>query len=555
MKKEYHLFLYSFLIGLNLALSSIDARAQQEDDVMMKPVEIELIKERQIVLPQANRLFDKIPPRPVEPIKPEINYTFRPLTFNTPEANPAIRPLRLKQDDAKEINGGFLSLGYGNFASPYLEAFINSREDKNKLIGAHAFFNSSAKGPVDGKNSGSGDAGLAAFVQTFSKELAFEANVGYENLSTHFYGYPTGELVLRDTIRQSYNLFNAGLSLSNARKTDFGYKLGGNFSFLNDKFEASESTLDLNFESSYKAGDNSAIVLKAFYALINRKDEGIDSKARNLFQVNPYYTFTTADQLKFQVGAVIAFENDTLDSKDFHFYPDVKVTYPLTPSIDAEASLTGGIERVSLQTLMRQNRWLNAAIPIYHTNKLFDFTAALNLRLNSQVFVNTGLSLASLRNLYFVINSPDDQAKFDMTYDEGSTKRLNMFLSMNMNYGNAARLSLRGDYFSYNTDNQPEAWHRPTYGLTLAGRYNVKDKIVFSTDIIALGGIKGLDPVTTQSVKLDGAFDLNFRTEYFVSQKFSLFIDLNNITANEYQIYLNYPVRGFQVMGGITWSF
>ncbi|MBX2946924.1 MAG: hypothetical protein KF725_13900 [Cyclobacteriaceae bacterium] len=548
--------IYSYIFTLLILVSVAPAAvAQQEDDVRMKPVEIEIVKEREITLPQANRLFDKIPPRPVEPIKPEITYNFRPLTFTTPESNPAIRPLRLKQEDSKAVNGGFVSAGYGNYASPYLEAFVNSKENKNKLIGAHAFLNSSGKGPVDGKNSGSGNSGLSVFAQTFSKEFAFQGNAGFENLSTHFYGYPEGENVLRDTIRQSYNLFTIGLGITNARNTDFSYNLGGNFSFLNDKFEASESTVDLNFSSAYKIGNDNAIELKAFYTLINRKDEGIDKKARNLFQVNPYYSFRTQDNLKLQVGAVLAVENDTLDAKNLHLYPDVKVTYPLTPSIDVVGTLTGGIERVSLQTLMRQNRWLNAAIPIYHTNKVFDFQAALNMRLNSNVFVNTGLSFASLKNLYFFVNNDDNQAKFDMVYDEGATKRTNLFASMNMNYGNTARLSLRGDYFSYNTGSQAEAWHRPAYSLTLGGRYNLKGKLAFSSDILALGGIKALDPVTLQSVKLDPAFDLNFRVEYFVSDKFSVFVDLNNITSNAYQVYFNYPVRAFQAMGGITWSF
>lgn len=548
--------IYSYIFTLLILVSAAPAVvAQQEDDVRMKPVEIEIVKEREITLPQANRLFDKIPPRPVEPIKPEITYNFRPLTFTTPESNPAIRPLRLKQEDSKAINGGFVSAGYGNYASPYLEAFINSKENKNKLIGAHAFLNSSGKGPVDGKNSGSGNSGLSVFAQTFSKEFAFQGNAGFENLSTHFYGYPEGENVLRDTIRQSYNLFTIGLGITNARNTDFSYNLGGNFSFLKDKFEASESTADLNFSSAYKIGNDNAIELKAFYTLINRKDEGIDKKARNLFQVNPYYSFRTQDNLKIQVGAVLAVENDTLDAKNLHLYPDVKVTYPLTPSIDLIGTLTGGIDRVSLQTLMRQNRWLNAAIPIYHTNKVFDFQAALNMRLNSNVFVNTGLSFASLKNLYFFVNNDDNQAKFDMVYDAGATKRTNLFASMNMNYGNTARFSLRGDYFSYNTDSQAEAWHRPAYSLTLGGRYNLKGKLAFSSDILALGGIKALDPATLQSVKLDPAFDLNFRMEYFVSDKFSVFVDLNNITSNAYQVYFNYPVRAFQAMGGITWSF
>jgi hypothetical protein len=87
------------------------------------------------------------------------------------------------------------------------------------------------------------------------------------------------------------------------------------------------------------------------------------------------------------------------------------------------------------------------------------------------------------------------------------------------------------------------------------GSYNLYQKILFHADLIAQGGMKALDPITDQTVKLDGAFDLNFKTEYLFSESFSAFIQLNNIASNKYPIFLHYPVRGFQVMGGITWSF
>lgn len=542
-------------IFMTLAFAGLIRFAHAQDEGgEIKPVEIEIVKEREITLPQANRLFDKIPPRPAEPIKPEISYSFKTLQFNTPEVVTAIRPLRLKQEQAADVNAGFVSAGYGNYASPYLEAFFNTKEDKNKLLGVHAFLNSSGKGPVDGRNSGSGNSGLSFFAESFGKEITLQANAGFESFSTHFYGYPEGIEVSRDTIRQSYNVFKVGFGLSNARNTDFSYGLGGNFSFLKDKFEAAESTLDLTFKSAYKLKEDQAIELSAAYTLISRKDEGLEAKGRNLFQVNPYYSFKALDNVKFRVGAVVALENDTLDNRSLHFFPDVQVTYPLSPSVDLVGSLTGGVDRVSLQSLMRQNQWLGPAVPIYHTNRLFDFQAMLNARLSGNLFVNAGFSFAALRNLYFFLNDPEDPSRFTTVFDDGTTKRANLFAAINLNYGNKAGLTLRGDHFSYGTDTQPEAWHQPGYSFSLNGTYNLKGKIVLSSDIIALGGIKARNE-TLETITLDPAFDLNFRIEYFVSEKFSVFVDLNNISGTNYEIFLNYPVRGFQAMGGITWSF
>ncbi|MCK6617980.1 MAG: hypothetical protein L6Q51_10075 [Cyclobacteriaceae bacterium] len=510
------------------------------------PVEVEIVRERKIVLPEAVRLFEKIPPRPAEPIKPEITYEFRSFQFSSPQVNSAIRPFKLKDEEAEDIYGGFISAGYGNYASPYLEAFVNSKRDKTKLLGAHAFLNSSGKGPVDGRNSGSGNSGVSVFARSFGKDVTYQARAGFENRSTYFYGYPQPQVVERDTIRQSFNLFSVQLGLANARNTQFDYNLDGNFSFLSDRFNASESTMDLGFAGSYKLAESNRINVNASYAVMSRKDEGIDAKPRNLFIVNPYFLFKPVDNLSLQAGAVMALENDTLDAKDFHLFPDFKATYKLSSSVDVEGRLTGGVE---------QNLWLAPAVPLYHTNKLFDLQAAVNARLSNIALVHTGISFANFENLYFFVNDTVDVSKFNTVYDAGSTKRTNFFAALTLNYSDVARFMLRGDYFSYSTDELPEAWHRPGYRATVSGSYNIRKKLLLRADIIAMGNMKALDPVTQTSIKLDPSFDLNFRSEYFVSKNFSVFIDFNNITSNKYPVFLNYPVRGIQVMGGITWSF
>jgi hypothetical protein len=168
----------------------------EEGGKEMKDVEIEIIRSRENRVPNANRLFEKIPPRPVELISPPISYDYKVFNFQTPELNPVARPLRLKQEESSQTYRGYLSAGLGNYSSQYLDGFITNKPDKKKLLGAHLFLNRSGKGPVDGNNSGSAHSGISAFAQTFGKELAFGANIGLEQRSTHFYGYPEGSDVV-----------------------------------------------------------------------------------------------------------------------------------------------------------------------------------------------------------------------------------------------------------------------------------------------------------------------------------------------------------------------
>lgn len=542
-----------------LLVSQVTLAQQWDEEGELDDVEIEIVKERQITLPKANRNFEKIPPRPSENIRPSFQYDFRPFSFQTPQINAAIRPLKLKQEDPSNVYGGYLSAGYGNYASPYLEGFINSKRDKNKLVGAHAYLRNSGKGPVDDKNSGGGSSGVSLYGKAFSEYLSLSGELEYESRYTHFYGYAPGTDVSEKDIRQAYNVFKLSGELSNAKNSAFSYQLGAGFSYLMDKYEARETQVDIDFNSAYEVNDESSIGIKAGYTVISRKDEAVEAKPRSLFTVNPSYVFYPVEDLKLSAGIIAAFENDSIDEKDVHAYPDLRASYPLSPSVDVVAALTGGIEKVSLQSLSRENLWLAPNVPVFHTNKVLDFQVALHTRIGNKMAVNGGMSFASLKNWYFYENTLADQSKFTPAYDSGATKRTNFFASLGFTQTEVAKFLLRGDVYSYSTDEVEEAWHRPTYKVTGEVSFNIVKKLLIGVNLIAQGGMKAKRYTASSGeyevVDLDAALDLNARTEYVVSDSFSVFVQCNNITSNQYPVFLHYPVRGFQVLGGLTWSF
>lgn len=550
MKKILPGFLFACFITTGL-----HAQGQWENEGELDAVEIEIINQRQITLPKANRNFEKIPPKPSEPIKPAIRYDFKPFSFQSSQINPSIRPLKLKQSEPSKVYGGYMSAGYGNYASPYLEGFINSRRNKNKLVGAHGLFSSSDKGPVDGRNSGSGLSMLSLYGKTFNENISLAGDMGFENRTTHFYGYEEGANVEAKDIKQSYSLFKLKGELANAKSTNFSYKLGAGFNYLTDRFDARETEVDFDFGSAYKINDESGIGIHAGYYLINRKDALVEANPRSLFFVNPRYEFILIENLKFSAGIVASIENDSIDERNVHAYPDIRASYPLSPSVQLVASLTGGIDKVSLQSLSNENIWIGSNIPIFHTNKLYDLQAALHTKIGNKVAFNGGFSLAALKNWYFFSNDPADESKFLPVYDKGPTARTNFFASLGFAKAENINILVRGDLFAYTTDELAEAWHRPTFKVTADASFNIVKKILFDVNIIAQGGMKAYDPSTSDIIKLDPAFDLNVRTEYMMSETFSVFAQLNNLTSNQYPLFYKYPVRGFQGIGGITWTF
>jgi hypothetical protein len=546
------------ILYLVLTVVTFSARSQaQPTQGEIESVEVVIQKERQITLPQAARNFDKVPPRPVEPIKPAITYTFRNIGFNSALYNPVIRPLRLQDEKLEPLAGNYISAGFGNYVSPFLEGALNSKRNRDRFYGLRLFHQSFGTGPVDDKNSGNGRSEVGAYGKLIGEKATIGGEVDFERINTHFYGYvPTPVEIKAEDIRQTYSIFSLRGELQNSKPADFNYALKAGFSYLDDRYSASESEVSLAWKSDYAMSNSSRLLISADYFLISRQDESVEAKGRHLFKVRPMYEFTPLEKLILTVGANVVYENDTLGkAKSFHVYPVAIARYTLSPSLEAYASLEGDIDKVSLHTLARENNWVGSNIGIFHTNRSLEFAAGLRGRAGSKVALATGVAFANLKNWYFYQNNPTDVARFAPNYDQGNVTRLNLFAEAGVAQAEKLKVSVRGDLYSYSTDQVTEAWHRPTYKASLFSSLNLYKKISLQADFHVMGGMKAFDPINIQTVTLDPAFDLNARVNYFFSRKFSAFVRFNNIFNSDYPMYFRYPVRGFQAMGGVTWSF
>jgi len=135
-------------------------------------------------------------------------------------------------------------------------------------------------------------------------------------------------------LKIALHIFTDILQERNSKNSDFSYQLGAAFNFLKDKYDARETEVGFNFNSAYELDEDQHIAIKADYFIISRKDSQVEAKPRNLFTVTPTYQFVVIDDLKLSVGITAAYENDTIDSKKLHFYPDVRASYPLSPTVE-----------------------------------------------------------------------------------------------------------------------------------------------------------------------------------------------------------------------------
>lgn len=539
---------------------------EKEGEGEIKDLEIELTKERQVTLPLANRYFEKVPPRPFEPIVPAITYAPKPLSFTSPNYVPVIRPLRIRQEELARLYGNYVSAGLGNYTSFMVDGSVSTKRDKKKMLGADFFWRSFGKGPVDGDHSAQSNTRINLFGNVTTDAVHLGGSATYLNQRSYFYGYPVGTDVNRDALKQVYSTVAVRGFAESKKKSEMNFRLEAGFSRKADAYISSESEWSVNFKGDYALKGNQRLLLGADVFLIQRGDS-LFAENRNLIRLQPVYEFKVSEPLRLAVGLNMAITNDKFPdgSGGFKLFPHARADYALSEKVGAYAVLTGNVDKVNLHTLTDENIWLDANQPLVHTLRTMELEGGLKASVGSRLETKIGASYATLDNFYFyqTVRDPFNPAganvgipvdKFEVVYDR-TTGRFNPYVEGTFHPSEVFSTTLRMDYYRYATDLLAEAWHRPAYRVDFRMEYNLFGKVYLQAGLLLQGGMKAQDPVLSTVETLKTASDLHVKARYFFSRQMSAFLQLDNLLANEYPIYYNYPARGFQALGGVSWSF
>ncbi|MGB3781133.1 MAG: hypothetical protein WA960_22400 [Tunicatimonas sp.] len=554
------------LLFLMITAAHAQQPAWEAEEGEIDDTEVIIEKDREIELPSASRQFERVPPNNVVTPEVKVTYQFKDFTPRLPAIDPKIKVLKIKDPPLDKLYGNYVKAGFGNFLSPYLDFYANSTRNDAYTYGVHLEHLSSRFGPVDGDNSGNSHSQIGVNGKYFVGGNTLSGEVGYERNRYHFYGYQPGLEVDRDDIKQVFNVISAQLTLEREQvDKPLDYAIGGSFRTLNDDYAASENQIGLQAQLQYAVNEQFKFGLSSDVYLMQRTDqaplaEASQSTNRNLFRINPTVTFNTSDEpqrgLVVQLGFRAVYENDTaLNAGQLHLYPDLSAHYNLSDGFSLYAGIDGDIERTSLLDFVEENPFLGPDVPLLHTNRTLAFRGGLQGRFTSAVGFRAGFSVGNYRHLYFYANSALDSTRFTILYDQEKTLLFNPFLEITINSAERFRTTLRGDYFSYSVNQVREPWHRPTAQLSVLSTYNAYDKLLFSAELMALGGIQGLNLASDTQKALDPIIDLSFQADYLFSSRFSTFLQLKNIFAQNYERFLNYPSRGLMVMGGVSYSF
>ena len=312
----------------------------------------------------------------------------------------------------------------------------------------------------------------------------------------------------------------------------------------------------LNAAGTYHLGEHDNINVD-FTSFVGAYENAIERTNRVLVGIKPYYSFYNPEsRVTTNLGLNVVYENDSLfGGSNVHVYPFAQVDVILSrpPEFKIYAGIDGDIEQNKYNTLFSQNPALSRNAVIAHSNRQIRIFGGVKATVLKEFTFDAGASYNNYDNLNFFLNDVADQSVFNIVYDTATTTLFKLHTEAFYSKGKYLKLGGRFEYNNYSTGSINEAFHRPTYELSLLSTYTVNNRLKIGGDFVLLGGIKALDNQGAE-VTLDPIVDLSLRADYKINTEFSAWVDINNIFSNQYERYLYYPTKDINFLLGLTYK-
>ncbi len=488
----------------------------------------------------------------------------------------------------ERLFNNYLALGYGNYSSPYIEAFLHQNRKFENDFGIYLKYISSEDG-IKNTPLKNGYSRLNIDTYYTQEERYFTWKIGGNIQQEHYNWYGLPDISFDDESihsileKQRYGFYELESEL--VFKESFFTSIKTSLSYFKDGFGSKEISFSLkpNIKIpltlvSRQLDDlevNTSIdYLQGEFEQNYLNDTNLSYRFFNL-GIHPIYRIEW-NKFNIKLGTKVFLCSDIENSlTDILAYPDVQISHPFISNLlNIYAGARGDLSMNSFQQLTKENPFVSPTLFLTQTNQQYNLFGGIYGSFSSDVSFNINASYKSDEDhVLFVRNNSKSNGFFDATtpllgyeygnsftvfYDDIST--LSIFAEVEIDFTKKFLMGGNILYNSYTTTLQQEAWNLPKFEGGIYGTYS-NDKWYASTNIFFVGKrqdvlYNGTFPSTiagTQS--LDAYIDVNINGGYHINDFFSGFIKLNNVLGTNYERYANFNVQGFQILGGITYKF
>lgn len=490
---------------------------------------------------------------------PNFNYNIEAKKTETNFNTSPIKPVKIKDDNIKKLNKGYVKAGYGTQHTLYADAFYNALRSKEFDAGIHFNYLGSSGAIKNYGKADNNDIGLDAYGKKFTDLGVLKVGAGVEQRTVHYYGYDRRETIYsKSQTKQVFSQVNGEVGFDNYTDKDAEIKYDAGITFNGYRGKRPENRTG---EGSFLLGGNIAKEIEGHDAAIGVKLDYtktsqplLEDLNNTVFGLYPRYTFDIP-AFKFIAGANVEFE--TADETRYHLYPHAEARYKLASDIlMIYAEATGGIQKHTYKEITTFNPFTNALVVPSNSNNKFEIGGGMSVKLDKEItFAANGTYSRVTDFLYYINNEQlaEEPVTFTNVYDDAEVIKVNGELQFERNEKFA--FALGANYINNKPDRLYKAWYVPAISINVRGNYVMNEKIILKADLFYRGTRYAPAYDETLYLKLKPYFDANLGIEYRYSKQLSAFVTLNNIGAVQYFEWYNYPSYRFQAMGGVTYSF
>ena len=271
---------------------------------------------------------------------------------------------------------------------------------------------------------------------------------------------------------------------------------------------------------------------------------------------NNIFSIAPSVKIKARDYAINLGVQPTWDNSVFAFLPNIFGEYKLT---DETLILTGGwlgyFQKNNYKNLSTINPFIEQP-SLFQNTKISEIFAGLKGSVEKHFTYNAQLSFLKFTNQVLFVN--DSASLKSQTFNILYEPVLNAFrISGEVGYTEKEKFSaIAALKYTQFTSQQlyPKAYGYIPLEITGTLKYKLMKDIFLKSDLFFMSG-SNYRVQTIQTAKTSAAFDLNIGAEYKVLSKLNVYLDFNNLFNNQYQRWNQYNVLGFNIVGGVVYSF
>jgi len=560
-------YIYSSLFFLAAGLMTAQAQDKKTEEKGVVNEEIEVVRPYKPILAEAVKLRRSPNLDDVKTYKAKLNYSILDRKL---ELNSDIQKLQaqaLAEEKESILVNNYVKGAFGSLATLLGEAYFNTGKDEGLQVGGY-FKHFSQEGKLNKQNSSNQQ--LSVFGRSILDQNTVSGRINFERNGTYFYGIDDARPTLNpNPEKQALTTIELeGELVKNFTEDEdaFSYALKANGYIWNDKFSAKENYLSLNGYVN-KRINSLNLGLAASTEFGNTKD-ALTSVGNNLLRLNPYIRLQVKGA---KITAGINFVQEFGAYSSSKIFPAVTADFTLIPDyLQVFGEVKGDVNRNSLKGFTDENPWLNSNILVKNTVEKLSFSAGIKGTGGPGFGYKARIYIKQFDDMPLFVNNFTDFNKFDVIYDFGKTKLTGLEGEISVQVSDALKWTGKLNLDDWKPASETYSWFKPGLKVSSNFVYTYNKKLSFNAGVVIQDDVKakvytGAPVPASQYVipntnielieTVKGYVDLGLGADYRINKKFSVFAKANNILNTNYSKYLFYQANGFNIFGGLTYSF